>query len=99
MEKFTRTASLQNQADDDDGRAKERANHLEDAAEVSARGNRVKCVRCGKPLMAPSVTVMTRSGPQAWGPKCAKLAGFVEPSLSKAKPAEHTKDPRQMDLI
>ena len=49
--------------------------------------------------MAPSVTVMTRSGPQAWGPKCAKLAGFVEPSLSKAKPAEHTKDPRQMDLI
>ena len=58
------------------------------------------CVRCGKALKAFTAAVKTQDGKRGWGPKCAKLAGMIQPKrrhkIHTHEPIEH--DPRQMWL-
>jgi hypothetical protein len=51
------------------------------------------CARCQKPLTRAYI----QDGPQSWGPKCAKAAGFTRPTGPR-KPAEVTADPAQTAL-
>lgn len=37
------------------------------------------CARCKRPMQKPAVTITSRSGARVLGPKCAKLAGLLEP--------------------
>ena len=50
------------------------------------------CVRCGRPIFRAerASTIPTASGPVAWGPKCAVVAGLVRP----AKPRKRRAAPR-----
>lgn len=53
------------------------------------------CQRCRKPLTRAYV----QDGPFAWGPKCARTAGFTKPTGPRApRPAEVSADPAQMPL-
>lgn len=36
----------------------------------------MKCVLCNRPLLAAAVSIPTRNGPIAYGPVCARKAGF-----------------------
>lgn len=53
----------------------------------------LRCTRCQKPLMSAYI----QHGPQSWGPKCAKAAGFTNPTGPR-KPSEVTTDPAQLAL-
>lgn len=37
----------------------------------------MKCARCNRPLIAPAVSIKTRSGPIGYGPKCAAIMGML----------------------
>lgn len=37
----------------------------------------MKCVLCGRALFAAALSVPTRNGPLAYGPKCARRAGLT----------------------
>lgn len=37
------------------------------------------CARCKRPMQKPAVTITSRSGAQVLGPKCARIAGLLEP--------------------
>lgn len=55
----------------------------------------MRCARCGKALSLAYV----QEGPYAWGPKCARIAGFTRPTGPRA--AQHQPveaDPRQIAL-
>ena len=38
----------------------------------------MKCVLCGRVLLAAALSVPTRNGPMAYGPKCARKAGLLQ---------------------
>lgn len=38
----------------------------------------MKCVLCGRALLTAALSVPTRNGPMAYGPKCARKAGLVQ---------------------
>lgn len=52
----------------------------------------MKCIACGRHLSRPALV----TGAYAWGPKCAKRAGLVEPKTrtrhEEAKRDELTRD-------
>jgi hypothetical protein len=57
----------------------------------------LRCIRCKKPLR----TAAAQAGAYAWGPKCARQAGLIQPRKRgrKAGPAPRTEtDVRQMAL-
>lgn len=60
----------------------------------------MRCHRCKKPLIRPSLSILTRRGYQHWGPKCARLAGLIHPKRKAARirHAQPETDPRQMAL-
>ena len=56
----------------------------------------MRCARCQRPLMRAYV----QDGPFAWGPGCAKIAGFTKPTGPRIKaPADHVPDAGQMVLV
>lgn len=58
----------------------------------------MKCVRCNRPLKAPSASV----GIYAYGPKCAKQAGMAlmkAAAASRKKPQQTEADERQVDWV
>lgn len=38
----------------------------------------MQCVLCGRALFTAALSVPTRNGPMAYGPKCARKAGLVQ---------------------
>ena len=38
----------------------------------------MKCVLCGRVLLTAALSIPTRNGPLAYGPKCARKAGLVQ---------------------
>jgi len=55
----------------------------------------MRCERCQKPLTRAYV----QDGPYAWGPKCARIAGFTRPTGPRAaQPQPVEADPRQIAL-
>lgn len=48
------------------------------AQKAGHRGWQVKCVLCGRALFSAALSVPTRNGPLAYGPKCARKAGLVQ---------------------
>ena len=38
----------------------------------------MQCVLCGRALFTAALSVPTRNGPLAYGPKCARKAGLVQ---------------------
>ena len=38
----------------------------------------MQCVLCGRALFSAALSVPTRNGPLAYGPKCARKAGLVQ---------------------
>ena len=52
----------------------------------------MKCVRCKKPIfrVQRASTMLSADGPVAWGPKCAVIAGLVQP----AKPRKRRAPPK-----
>ena len=38
----------------------------------------MNCVLCGRALFSAALSVPTRNGPLAYGPKCARKAGLVQ---------------------
>ena len=48
----------------------------------------MKCVLCNRPLLTAALSVPTRNGPMAYGPKCARKAGLLQkagPRITHAK--------------
>jgi hypothetical protein len=62
--------------------------------------NTMRCHRCKKPLSRPSLSILTRRGYQHFGPKCARLAGLIQPKRKsvRIRHAQPETDPRQMAL-
>lgn len=66
----------------------------------------MKCTSCGRPLLRPTLEVMTRSGPAAYGPVCARAA-FPEcfgrqckdPRRLRARSSAWRPDAAQLDLF
>lgn len=60
----------------------------------------MRCTRCHKPLIRPALSILTRRGYQHWGPKCARLAGLIQPRRKsvRIRHAHPETDPRQMAL-
>jgi hypothetical protein len=59
----------------------------------------MKCVRCKRPLTESVVSVLTKSGQEHWGPKCAKKAGLLAAVSRVVKAMDQPPtDPRQMRL-
>lgn len=55
---------------------------------------------CNRPLIAPAVSVNTKGGAKAWGPKCAKKAGLLDAAKRAfaAQIRQGEADPRQLAL-
>lgn len=63
----------------------------------------MKCVRCGRGLLAPTKTINGRNGPMGWGPVCALKDGLIDRTRRIGRfVAQHGQstdiDPRQMEL-
>jgi hypothetical protein len=60
----------------------------------------MRCTRCKKPLSRSALSILTRRGYQHWGPKCARLAGLIQPRRKavRIRSAQPETDPRQMAL-
>ena len=63
----------------------------------------MKCVHCGRPMLAPAAVVTTRHGPRYYGPKCARAAGFLRPARAtvriSSKARRQWPDDRQADWV
>jgi hypothetical protein len=60
----------------------------------------MRCERCQRPLNKPAWSIQTRAGRLNYGPKCARMAGLLEPEKrTKApKPARTTEEEAQLAL-
>ena len=62
----------------------------------------MKCAMCNRPLTAAAVSIPTRAGPLAYGPKCAGRAGLLDRRQRRrafTQPVQQEPDPLQIDLF
>ena len=73
---------------------------------------KMRCIRCGRAILRPESAVTMPagvgigrvSGPVAWGPRCAIIAGLVIPKRrvitgSRRRPVPRTSGPGQIDWV
>lgn len=53
----------------------------------------MKCVLCNRPLLTAALSIPTRNGPLAYGPKCARKAG-LNPKAGPRTTGTQKKAPR-----
>lgn len=53
-------------------------------------GWQVKCVLCGRALFTAALSVPTRNGLLAYGPKCARKAGLVQKAWQRTNHTQKT---------
>ena len=50
----------------------------------------MKCVLCNRPLLTAAVSIPTRNGQLAYGPKCASKAGLVQKAGQRTNHTQKT---------
>lgn len=50
----------------------------------------MKCVLCGRVLLTAAVSIPTRNGQLAYGPKCARKAGLVQKAGQRTSHVQKT---------
>lgn len=50
----------------------------------------MKCVLCGRVLLTAALSIPTRNGPLAYGPKCARKAGLVQKAGQRTSHVQKT---------
>ena len=50
----------------------------------------MKCVLCGRVLLTAALSIPTRNGQLAYGPKCARKAGFVQKAGQRTSHTQKT---------
>lgn len=59
----------------------------------------MRCILCDRPLTSAALTLPSRTGPRAIGPKCAKKAGLIKPKQRVRKADAHERCAETVDWV